>query len=215
MTEAERLIEIIEAGKAKEICGCIQALLDSGYTQERIVQECVMPAMEHVGYQFETQEIHIPQMLMAARTVSTGNEYLKKKLDIQPPTNRHKVIIGTVKNDLHFIGKNLVAMSMRSMGMEVTDLGVDVSPEQFVLAAEGDPTVAIVAISSLLSTTLPVMKNTVAALKSSKAAGRIQIMVGGAPVTEKFAKSIGADYYTSSAYEAGIVAREIMHRLEG
>lgn len=213
MTEAEQLIQIIEEGRTKEVCAAIKTLLDSGYDPQRIIQECVMPALENVGRRFETQEIYITEMLMAARTVSTGNEYLKKKMNIQLPISRYKVVIGTVKDDLHFIGKNLVAMSMRSLGIEVVDLGVDVPPEQFVLAAESDPNVRIVAISALLTTTLPVMKKTVKALKNCKAAERINIMVGGGPVTETFANSIGADYYTKSAYEAAMVVKDIVNRL--
>lgn len=104
-------------------------------------------------------------------------------------------------------------MSMRSLGIAVVDLGVDVPPEQFVLAAESDPNVRIVAISALLTTTLPVMKKTVKALKNCKAAERINIMVGGGPVTETFANSIGADYYTKSAYEAAMVVKDIVNRL--
>lgn len=213
MTDAERLIKIIEDGKVKEVCSCIQTLLDSGYDQEQIVQECVMPALETVGYRFETQEIYIPQMLMAARTVNAGNEYLKKKIRVKMPGSPYKVVIGTVKDDLHFIGKNLVAMSMRSVGIEVVDLGVDASPEQFVFAVEHDPNVAIVAVSALLTTTLPAMKKTVKALKSCKAANRIKIMVGGGPVTAEFAQSIGADYFTETAYEAAMTAREILDRM--
>lgn len=213
MTESERLIHIIAEGKTLEICPCIQQLLDAGYDQNRIVQECIMPAMELVGSRFEKQEINILEMLMAARTVNTGNEYMKKRLNIRTSNNRHKIVIGTVKDDLHFIGKNLVAMSMRSFGLEVVDLGVDASTEQFVFAAESDPDVAIVAVSALLTTTLPAMKKTVRALKNSKAAHRITIMVGGGPVTAQYAKSIGADYYTASAYEAACTAREILDKL--
>lgn len=214
MNDAQRLIQIIEEGKVKQICPCIQALLDQGYDHQRIVQECVMPALETVGYRFETQQIYIPQMLLAARTVNVGNEYLKKKMDCLLPGSRYKVVIGTVKDDLHFIGKNLVAMSMRSVGIEVVDLGVDLSPEQFVYAAEQDPDVAIVAISALLTTTLPAMKKTVKALKNCRAADRIRIMVGGGPVTAQYAQSIGADLYTSSAYEAAMTARDLLRALD-
>lgn len=214
MTEAEHLIRIIEDGKVREVTGCIQSLLDLGYDQDRIVEECVIPALETVGARFEAQEVFIPQMLMAARTVSVGNDYLRKKQGTPAARIPWKVIIGTVKDDLHFIGKNLVAMSMRSVGIEVIDLGVDVSPEQFVFAAENDPDVAIAAVSALLTTTLPAMRKTVKALKNCKASGRIRIMVGGGPVTEEFARSIGADVYTASAYDAAMTAREILTGLD-
>lgn len=214
MTDSERLITIIEEGRVKEVCGCIQDMLDAGYDQQQIVQECVMPALETVGNRFERQQVFIPQMLMAARTVNAGNEYMRKKLPQQSATSRHKVVIGTVKDDLHFLGKNLVATSMRSVGIEVVDLGVDVSAEQFVAAAEFDPDVAIVAISTLLNPTMPAMKKTVKALKASTAANRIKIMVGGCPVTEQFAKSIGADFYTETAYSAAVVAKRVLEALD-
>lgn len=214
MTDSERLITIIEEGRVKEVCGCIQDMLDAGYDQQKIVQECVMPALETVGNRFEHQQVFIPQMLMAARTVNAGNEYMRKKQPQQSAISRHKVVIGTVKDDLHFLGKNLVATSMRSVGIEVVDLGVDVSVEQFVAAAEFDPDVAIVAISTLLSPTMSAMKKTVKALKASNAANRIKIMVGGGPVTEQFAKSIGADIFTETAYSAAVVAKRVLEDLD-
>lgn len=212
MTEAEALIAAIEDGRVKEVRACIQALLDLGYDRERIVQECMMPALETVGYRFERQEIYIPQMLMAARAVNEGNAYLKRKQTLPQPWSRYKVVIGTVKDDLHFIGKNLVAMSMRAMGIDVIDLGVDVSAEQFVHAAESDPDVAIVAVSCLLTTTMPAMRKTVKALKACKASDRIQIMVGGGPISPDFAAKIGADLYTRSAYDAAISAKAALEK---
>lgn len=212
MTEAERLTAVIRDGKVKEVRRCIQALLDLGYDQERIVQECMMPALETVGYQFERQEIYIPQMLMAARAVNEGNAFLKRKQTLPQPWSRYKVVIGTVKDDLHFIGKNLVAMSMRAMGIDVIDLGVDVPPELFVQAAESDEDVAIVAVSCLLTTTMSAMRKTVKTLKACKAADRIQIMVGGGPISPDFAAKIGADIYTRSAYDAAMSAKAALEQ---
>ncbi len=210
MTEAQQLIAAIEDGKVKDVPLCIQSLLDLGYTQEQIVQECMMPALETVGYRFERQQVYISQMLMAARAVNEGNTYLKSKQTIPQPWSRYKVVIGTVKGDLHFIGKNLVAMSMRAMGIDVIDLGVDVTTEQFVHAAESDPDVAIVAVSCLLTTTMPAMRKTVKALKNCKASHRIQIMVGGGPVSPEYASKIGADIHTNSAYDAAMSAKTIL-----
>ena len=215
MTKLEELMAIIEGGQVQSICHCLQQLLDAGYTQEQIVSQGVMPALQNVGRRFETQEIFIPQMLLAARTVNMGNEFLRTKMEFQPPKTRHKVVLGTVKDDLHYIGKNLVAVSMRAVGIEVVDLGVDVSAEQFVSAVENDPDVAIVGISSLLTTTLPAMRKTVKALKSSAAAGRISIMVGGGPVTREMAESMGADVFTETAYEAAAAARRLLDHMEG
>lgn len=215
MTKMEELIEIIESGQVHSICACMQALLDDGYTQEQIVTQGVMPALQNVGRRFETQEIFIPQMLLAARTVNMGNEFLRTKMEFQPPRSHRKVVLGTVKDDLHYIGKNLVAVSMRAVGIEVVDLGVDVSAEQFVSAVENDPDVAIVGISCLLTTTLPAMRKTVKALKASSAAGRIRIMVGGGPVTREVAKAMGADVFTETAFEAATVAQKILDDMEG
>lgn len=213
MSEKQRLIAIIEQGKISEVQACIQALLDQGYDQDQIVQDCMMPALENVGHRFEKQEIFILQMLMAARAVNEANAYLKRKQAVPQPWSRCKVVIGTVKGDLHFIGKNLVAMSMRAMGIDVIDLGVDVPVEQFVNAAESDPDVAIVAVSCLLTTTMPDMRKTVKALKNCTASNRIRIMVGGGPINEQFARSIGADIYTKSAYDAAVSARDMLNTL--
>ena len=214
MTQLQQLMDIIENGQVHKICDCIQALLSEGYTQERIITEGVMPALEHVGNRFETQEIFIPQMLLAARAVNMGNEYLHTKMDFSPPRTHRKIVLGTVKDDLHYIGKNLVAVSMRAVGIEVIDLGVDVAPEQFVSAVESDPDVAIVGISALLTTTLPAMRKTVKALRACAAGKRIKIMVGGGPVTKEFARAIGADIYTESAYEAAQEAKKILDAQE-
>lgn len=215
MTELNELVQIIESGQVQSICACLQGLLEKGYTQEQIVTYGVMPALQNVGRRFETQEIFIPQMLLAARTVNMGNEYLRTKMEFQPPRSHRKVVLGTVKDDLHYIGKNLVAVSMRAVGIEVVDLGVDVSAEQFVAAVENDPDVAIVGISALLTTTLPAMRKTVKALRSSTAADRICIMVGGAPVTREAAKAMGADVFTETAYEAAAAAQRILDDMEG
>lgn len=213
MAQFEELIEIICQGQTNTVCNCIQALLDQGFTPEQIVQNGVMPALQNVGSKFETQEIFIPQMLMAARTVNLGNEYLRSRMPVTSSKVRRKVLLGTVKDDLHYIGKNLVAAAMRSVGIEVVDLGVDAAPEQFVKAAEEDPEIAVVGVSSLLTITLPAMRKTVKALKNCKAADRIQIMVGGGPVTEGFAKSLGV-IYTETAFEAAQTARKLLSEKE-
>lgn len=213
MAQFEELIEIIDQGQTNTVCSCIQALLDQGFTPEQIVQNGVMPALQSVGSKFETQEIFIPQMLIAARTVNLGNEYLRSRMPVTSSKVRRKVLLGTVKDDLHYIGKNLVAAAMRSVGIEVVDLGVDAAPEQFVKAAEEDPEIAVVGVSSLLTITLPAMRKTVKALKNCKAADRIHIMVGGGPVTEEFAKSLGV-IYTETAFEAAQTARKLLSEKE-
>ena len=208
MNDLERLIQIIEDGKVDQAPACVRELLREGVDAKTVLETCIMPAMGVVGSRFASQEIFIPEMLAAARTVKLISEE-----QAVPTLLGKKMVLGTVEGDLHDIGKNMVAQAVLFSGIEVIDLGVDVPPEQFVLAAEQDPDVAIVGISALLTTTLPAMKRTVAALRQSPACQRFRIMVGGAPVTAAYAKKIKADYYTETAYDAAAVARRIAEEI--
>ena len=149
-------------------------------------------------------------MLVAARAMQKGVEVLKPHLADDDAASVGKAVIGTVSGDLHDIGKNLVSMMIESAGFEVNDLGVDVPVEKFVEAAEADEKISIVACSALLTTTMPAMKDTVAALNASKARGRFKVLVGGAPITEEFCKEIGADAYTPDAGSAAKKAKELV-----
>jgi len=202
VTELERLADIVEQGSIREVRGCIRKLLDSGISPEEIVSCGFMPGLAVVGQKFDQGEYFITNMLLSARAVKMGYEILRPELGDAAILSPKKVVLGTVLGDLHNIGKNLVAMAIRGVGIEVVDLGVDVPVEQFVKAVEQDPNVAYVGVSALLTTTIPAMRTTVKALKKSKAADRIRIMVGGAPVSEKLAAEMGADIYTRSAFEA-------------
>ena len=155
------------------------------------------------------KRVNLEELLVGQRMEPRYMEYNWRDIVL------YALAVGAKKDDLHYIGKNLVAVSMRAVGIEVVDLGVDVSAEQFVSAVENDPDVAIVGISSLLTTTLPAMRKTVKALKSSAAAGRISIMVGGGPVTREMAESMGADVFTETAYEAAAAARRLLDHMEG
>ncbi len=214
MPDLKHLAALIEAGRIREVEGYTRSLLAEGFTPEAIVAEGIMPGMYEVGRKFDQHECFITDMLMSARATKLGYAVIQEWMGASFPICRHKVIIGTVRGDLHDIGKNLVAMAMRSVGLEVIDLGVDVAPQQFVGAVEADPKVALVAISALLTTTLPAMGETVAQLKRCPAANRIRILVGGAPVTEAKAKAVGADVYTQTAFQAANAAREIIRRME-
>lgn len=214
MQELERLAAIIETGQIREVAPYIHELLTQGIAPERIVSEGIMSGMSEVGRKFDAHEYFIPEMLMAARATKLGYAVLQDWLGRTVPVKKHKIVIGTVQDDLHDIGKNLVGMAMRNAGIEVIDLGVDVPPQQFVEAVEQDASVALVGISALLTTTIPALKETVAALKKCSASQRITIFVGGAPVTEKLAKAMGADVYTKTAFEAADAARDIIERLE-
>lgn len=191
MLDTKYLAELIVSGQSREAEACTRELLRQGVTPEAIVSEAFMPGMYEVGY-----------------------AVLRDWLGTALPVCKYKAVIGTVQGDLHDIGKNLVAMAMRSVGVEVIDLGVDVAPQQFVGAVEADPKVALVAISALLTTTLPAMGETIAQLKRCPAANRIRILVGGAPVTEAKAKTMGADVYTQTAFQAANAAREIIRKME-
>lgn len=214
MTELERLSDIIEKGHIKEVRGCVRGLLDAGASPEDIVSLGFMPGLAVVGQKFDRGEYFITNMLLSARAVKMGYEVLRPELGDAIIVSEKKVYLGTVQGDLHNIGKNLVAMAMRGVGIEVVDLGVDVPVEQFVKAVEQDPNAAYVGISALLTTTLPAMRATVKALKKCKAAGRIKIMVGGAPVTAKMATEMGADIYTGSAFEAANLILEQLKQEE-
>lgn len=214
MPDLKHLATLIENGQVREVDAYTRALLTEGVTPESIVAEGFMPGMYEVGRKFDQQECFITDMLMAARATKHGYAVIQEWMGTSLPVCKHKVIIGTVRGDLHDIGKNLVAMAMRSVGLEVVDLGVDVPSDQFVKAVMADSQVALVAISALLTTTLPAMQETVAALKQCPAASRIRILVGGAPVTAQKAKSMGADVYTETAFQAANAARDIIRGME-
>lgn len=214
MTDLAQLATMIEHGRIREIESFTRTLLSEGVTPETIVAEGFMPGMYEVGRKFDQQEYFITDMLMAARATKLGYAVIQEWLGSSLPVCKHKVIIGTVQGDLHDIGKNLVAMAMRSVGLEVIDLGVDVPKGQFVSAVITDEQVALVAISALLTTTLPAMKETVTALKQCPAGHRIRILVGGAPVTAAKAKQMGADVYTQTAFQAANAARDIIREME-
>lgn len=214
MSDLIQLADLIINGRSREVEACTRNLLAEGVTPETIVAEGFIPGMYEVGRRFDQKECFITDMLISARATKLGYAVIQDWLGATLPVCRYKVIIGTVRGDLHDIGKNLVAMAMRSVGLEVIDLGVDVPPQQFVSAVLADSTVALVAISALLTTTIPAMRETVALLKQCPAAGRIRILVGGAPVTAEKAKNMGADMYTQTAFQAANAAREMIRKME-
>lgn len=214
MSDLIQLADLIINGRSREVEACTRNLLAEGVTPETIVAEGFIPGMYEVGRRFDQKECFITDMLISARATKLGYAVIQDWLGATLPVCRYKVIIGTVRGDLHDIGKNLVAMAMRSVGLEVIDLGVDVPPQQFVSAVLADSTVALVAISALLTTTIPAMQETVALLKQCPAAERIRILVGGAPVTAEKAKNMGADMYTQTAFQAANAAREMIRKME-
>ncbi len=208
MKELETLAGLVENGRADEMQGEIQTLLDKGISMNEILQDGIMVGMREVGRKFAAQECFLPEMLRAARAVKRVEQSFSRRTE-NTPCFAQKVLLGTVKNDLHDIGKNLVHIAISNAGFQVIDLGVDVSAEQFVQAAEADEEIRFVGVSALLTTTLDAMRATVKALKRCRAASRLTVLVGGAPVTGEFAKKIGADIYTENAFDAAEAIRAI------
>ena len=202
MTDLKPLREAIISGDAKAAKATTEAALAAGIEPMTLVQEYMMPAMSEVGRRFECNEYFVPELLLAARAMKTALELVRPLLAASGAKAAVRVAVGTVKGDLHDIGKNLVAAMLEGGGYEVIDLGVNVSPEQFISAVR-DKGANIVAMSALLTTTMPAMKTTVDALKQAGVRGQVKILVGGAPITQKYADEIGADGYSESA--AGVV----------
>lgn len=211
MSKIEEIAAAVEKGESKIIESLVQEALAEDVDPVEILNVGMIEAMNVVGAQFQKNEIFVPEMLIAARTMKKGVEVLKPHLSSAATTRMGKVVIGTVKGDLHDIGKNLVAMMIESAGFEVMDLGIDVPAEKFVKAVEGDSKVNIVAISALLTTTMPAMKQTVEALNAVDDRSRFKVMVGGAPITQEFADEIGADGYALDAGSAAQLARSLSH----
>ncbi|MGC9521422.1 MAG: corrinoid protein [Anaerolineae bacterium] len=187
----------------------VQDALDEGMPAPEILNEGLIKAMGEVGRLFEEGEYFVPEMLIAARAMKAGLAILKPKLidaDVQPVG---KVAAGTVKGDLHDIGKNLVCMMLEGAGFEIVDLGTDVSPEKFVDAVKNQG-VDVIAMSALLTTTMPNMKNTVDALEEAGIRDSVKVMIGGAPVTQAYADQIGADGYAPDASRAATLAKQLV-----
>ncbi len=186
----------------------VQAALDGEVAAGDILQTGLIPAMAEVGRLFEEGEYFVPEMLIAARAMKAGLEILKPLLvdsGIEPVGT---VAIGTVKGDLHDIGKNLVAMMMEGAGFEIVDLGTDVGPEKFVEAAQAGA--GLIALSALLTTTMPSMAQTVEALSEAGVRDQVKVLIGGAPVTTEYAEQIGADGYAPDASQAATLAKEFV-----
>jgi len=195
-------------GQAQEVEDGIKAALSAGIGAEEILNNGLIAAMNEVGQRFEAGDFFVPEMLIAARAMQNGLKYLKPYLMKAQVKSAGKVAIGTVKGDLHDIGKNLVAMMLEGSGFEVIDLGVDVAPEEFLKAVQNGA--QIIGMSALLTTTMVSMEKTIQILNSSGLRHKVKVMIGGAPVTQDYAKKIGADAYASDASSATRVARQLL-----
>lgn len=204
------IFQAVSQGQIKGIEELVAHALAQGADPQAILNDGMIAAMTDIGRRFDTGEIFMPEMMMAARAMKKGVAALKPALAGNAASALGKVVLGTVSGDLHDIGKNLVGMMMESAGFELVDLGVDVPMDAFLGAVSQDPAVRIVGLSSLLTTSMPAMRETVAALSGLARRKDFFIMVGGAPVTQAFAQEIGADAYTDNAASAAMKARSLV-----
>ena len=201
MSVLTEISELLQKGKANEVKELAQKGLDEGLSAKSILEEGLMPGMAIIGDKFKKNEVYVPEVLIAARAMNAGIEILKPHMADSDMNNNGTVVLGTVKGDLHDIGKNLVKIMMEGKGMNVVDLGIDVAPEKFVEAAK-ENNAQVIACSALLTTTMTEMENVVKALVEAGIRDSVTIMVGGAPVTQSFCDSIGADRYAPDAASA-------------
>lgn len=205
-TTLKEIFDLVIKGGRGEVEAKVREALDAKFPPEEILNKGLIGAMAEVGRRFECGEFYVPEMLIAARAMQAGLAILRPYLIEQGVKTRGRVVIGTVKGDLHDIGKNLVAMMLEGAGYEVIDLGTDVPPEKFANAAR-EHGAELVALSALLTTTMQNMKSTIEAIEDLGLRDKVRIMVGGAPVTDAFAKEIGADGYARDASRAVALAK--------
>ena len=207
MTIIEEISEYLQKGRAKNVKALVQQALDEGIDAKTILDEGLLSGMMTVGGKFKRNEVFVPEVLVAARAMNAGMAILEPRLVEIGNEPVGRAVIGTVKGDLHDIGKNLVAMMPKGAGFEVCDLGVDVDPQTYIDRAE-ELGADIIGMSALLTTTMPGMKDLVDLLQKKGLRDKYIVMIGGAPVNESFAQEIGADYYTPDAATAAETAKE-------
>jgi 5-methyltetrahydrofolate--homocysteine methyltransferase len=209
MEDLKKLHDAILVGNFKQAREVTEQALAAKMDPQLLVQKYMIPAMDEVGRRYEANEYFVPELLIAARAMKASLELIRPLLVAKGDAFAGRVVIGTVKGDLHDIGKNLVAAMLEGAGFEVIDLGVDVSPEKFANAIK-EKEANLVAMSALLTTTMSSMKTTVEAIKTAGLREKVRVMIGGAPVTEKYAQEIGADGYSSNANGAVALARKLL-----
>ena len=209
MSILEDISEQVQKGKRKAVKQLVQQALDEGVPAEQILSEGLLAGMDVIGVKFRNNEVFVPDVLVTARAMNTGTELLKPYMSDENAVSRGKICLGTVAGDLHDIGKNLVRIMFEGKGFTVIDLGVDVPPEKFIETAINEEC-QIIACSALLTTTMPAMAEVVKAAEEAGIRDKVIIMIGGAPVTQEFCDSIGADAYTEDAASAAARAIELL-----
>jgi 5-methyltetrahydrofolate--homocysteine methyltransferase len=208
MVDLKKLYDAVLSGDAKTAVAITQQAIAEKMNPGSLITDAMIPAMAEVGRLYQCEEYFVPELLLSARAMKSALELLRPLLAETGVQPTGKVVIGTVKGDLHDIGKNLVASMLEGGGFEVTDLGVDVSPEKFIAAVQ-EKRAQIVCLSALLTVTVPSMKTAIEAFKQAGIRDQVKVMIGGAPVTADYAKEIGADAYGENASVAVSVARQI------
>jgi 5-methyltetrahydrofolate--homocysteine methyltransferase len=209
MIDKEIFYTALSQGKMEEVKKLTLGALDAGESAERILKEGLISSLDRIGVKFKNGEVYIPEVLIAARAMHAGMAILKPILSKSTGSMAGKVLIGTVKGDLHDIGKNLVIMMLEGGGFEVVDLGIDVPSSKFIEAIQTHEP-QVVGLSALLTTTMIEMKNTLQAIEWAGLRNKVKMIVGGAPVTNKFANDIGADGYASDAASAVDLVRSLL-----
>jgi 5-methyltetrahydrofolate--homocysteine methyltransferase len=209
MATYDDLAQSVIEGNADRVKDLSKSLLDAGNNPLEIINQGLIAGMNVVGARFKAMEMFVPEVLMCAKAMSAGVDVVKPHIADQDVQTAGKIIIGTVKNDLHDIGKNLVAMMVESSGFEVINLGIDIEPSKFVEAIkEHKPDV--VGLSALLTNTLPYMKDTIDAIEEAGLRDKVKVIIGGAPVTQEYADQIGADGYAPEAASAADLCKELV-----
>ncbi len=211
MAVLEEIITAIEQGRRRQLKMLIEEAVEEGISPEQILNEGFLPAMENVSRKYHNEQFFVPEVILASQAMNVGTAILEEYLGGQQPPAIGRVVIGTVKGDLHNIGKNIVVMMLRGAGFEVIDLGYDVSVDAFLdtaQACEAD----IICMSAMLTTTMAEMKKVIGRLVNRRLRDRYIVMVGGAPVTAAYAMAIGADIYTEDAGSAALMAKEAMRK---
>jgi len=203
------MAENLMKGKANDVKDAVQQALDDGLEPGKILSEGLLAGMSVIGERFKKNEVYVPEVLIAARAMKAGMEILQPKLIEGGVEPIGTAVVGTVKGDLHDIGKNLVCMMLEGAGLKVIDIGIDVEPQKFVEAAT-ENNANVIGVSALLTTTMVNMKAVVEAVKSSPIAGKTKVMIGGAPVTQAFCDEIGADGYAADAASAADLAKSYL-----
>ena len=206
----QQIANCVINGKAPDTEKLVQQALDSNVSVRDILNKGLIAAMEVVGVKFKNNEFYVPEVLIAARAMKTGMKLIKPRFAESGVEPIAKLALGTVKGDLHDIGKNLVAMMLEGAGFEIIDLGVDVAPEKFIKAIK-DNNAQVIGLSALLTTTMLNMKSTLEALKNGGLRDSVKVVIGGAPVTQSYADEIGADGYAADAATAVTVVKQLLN----